>query len=73
MPPLEIETNVARLMVRRHLGNWLKRLPEDKLIDLTVDAMQKLPDKSMAEVMKTVDRALRLAVLRARARHEGPQ
>jgi hypothetical protein len=60
----EVQTNVARLMVRRNLRSWLDAgVPEDELIALFVLALRISPDISMKDIAAYVDRRLREATV----------
>jgi hypothetical protein len=61
---LGYQTNIARLMVRRHLRSWLDAgVPEDELIALFVLALRISPDISMKDIAAYVDRRLREATV----------
>lgn len=55
-------TNVARLMVRRHLRSWLNAgIPEEELIGLFELALSMHPDMPMKEVAALIERRLTAA------------
>ena len=52
-------SNLARLMVRRHLKSWVGRVPEADVIAMFEKTMKAHPDMKMKDVVARVDLALR--------------
>src|SRR5262245_6777394 len=67
VPPTEVERNIARLMVRRHLRSWVRQgLSEEAISGHFVRLMNNYPDKSLKEIASIMDRVLRVSQERAR-------
>jgi hypothetical protein len=55
----QTRTNIARIMVRRHLGRWLKQgHDETDLITRVAALMEEYPDEKLAVLVRRLERSL---------------